>query len=86
MPSLLGLKYFHLNFVLAMESVNRFITIHKIVDLEQNLLLDHHWEVYDPILSCSNQEKLPTFCSTEYDVYFQKFKVWELGIPLCIIP
>ena len=37
-------------------------------------------------MSCSNQEQLPTFCSTQSDVYFQKFKVWELGLPLCIIP
>lgn len=69
-----------------MDSVNRVVTLHKSIDPEQNLLLNHHWEVYDPIFSCSNQEKLRTFCSTQLDVYFQKFKVWESGSPLCIIP
>ena len=49
-------------------------------------MLDSHWEVYDSILMCYNQEKLPTFCSAHFDVYFQKFKVWELGLPLCIVP
>ena len=60
--------------------------LHKMVDPEQNLLLDHHWEIYDPILFCSNQEQLPSYCSTQSNVYFQKFKVWELGMPLCIVP
>ena len=69
-----------------MESINRVVTLHKDRDLEQNILLDHHWEIYDPILSCSNQEQLPTFCSTQSDVHFQKSKVWESGLPLCIIP
>lgn len=69
-----------------MESVNRVVTLHKYVDPEQNLLLDHHWEVYDPIFSCSNQEQLLTFHPTQSDVYFQKFKVWESGLPLCIVP
>ena len=50
------------------------------------MLLDHHWEIYDPILSCSNQEHIPTFCSTQPNVYFQKFKFWESGLPLCIVP
>ena len=69
-----------------MESINRVITLHKYADPEQNVLLDLHWQVYDPILACSNQEKLPTFCSTQSDVYFQKFKVWEFDLPLCIVP
>ena len=58
-----------------MESVNIVVTLQKVVDPEQNLFLDHHWEIYDPILSCSNEEQLPTFCSTQFDVYFQKIKV-----------
>ena len=69
-----------------MESVNKVITLHKFIDLEKTLLLDCHWEVYNPILTCSNQEKLPTFFSTQSDVYFQKFKVWESGLPQCIMP
>ena len=69
-----------------MDLVNRVITFHKYVHPEKNLLLDHHWEVYDPILTCPNQEKLLTFYSTQSDVYFQKFKVWESCLPLCIIP
>ena len=69
-----------------MESVNKVISLHKYVDPKQNLLLNLYWEVYDPILTCSNQEKLPTFCSSQSDVYFPKFKVWESGLPHCIIP
>ena len=69
-----------------MQCVNKVVTLHKYVDPKQNLLLAHHWEVYGPILSCSNQEKLPTFCSIQFDVYFQKYKVWESGLPLCIVP
>ena len=68
-----------------MDSVNKVVILHKTVDPKQNLLLDHHWEIYDLILSYSNQEQLPTFYSTQSDVYFQKFKVWELGLPFCIV-
>ena len=53
-----------------MEYVNRVVALHKITDPEQNLLLNHHWEKYDPILSYSGQEQLPTFYSTQSDVYF----------------
>ena len=69
-----------------MESDNIIITLHKSVNAKKKLLIDHDWEVYDPILTCSNQEKLPMFCPTQSDVYFQKFKVWEYGLPLCIAP
>lgn len=69
-----------------MKFFNKFVTLHKTVDPEQNLLLDHHWEIYNPILSCSNQEQPPTFCLTQFNVYFQKFKVWESGLPLCVVP
>ena len=69
-----------------MESVNRVINLHKSIDPKKKVLLDHHWKVHDPILTCSNQEKLPTFCSTQSNVYFQKFNVWESSPPLCIIP
>ena len=50
-----GLKYIYLNFVSVMESINKVLTLHKFVDPEKNLVVDHHWEVYDPILTCSNQ-------------------------------
>ena len=53
-----------------MESVNKSISLHKSIDPEQNALLDSHYEVFDPILSCSYQEKLPLFCSSENNEHF----------------
>jgi len=44
-----------------MESINMALTVHRIHDPEQNLLVDQQWEVSDPILSCSNLEHLPVY-------------------------
>ena len=69
-----------------MDFVNKVVSLHKYEDPKQNLLLDYHYEVFDPILSCSNQENLSSFCSTQSNVYFQKFRVWESTLPLCVVP
>ena len=69
-----------------MEFVNKSISLHKSTDLEQNLLLDNHYEVFDPILSCSNQEKLPLFCSSQTNEHFQKFKIWDMTLSLYVVP
>ena len=69
-----------------MEFVNKVITLNKTIHPKHNLLLDHHREIYDPILSCTNQEKLPIFCLSQPDENFQKFKVWESWLPFCVVP
>lgn len=43
----------------SMESINMALTMHHVNDPEQNLLVDQHWEVSDPILSCTNLQDLP---------------------------
>ena len=69
-----------------MESVNKFVSLHKSEDPEQTLMLDSHYEVFDPILSCSDQEKLPHFCSSQTNNHFQKFKIWDSTLPLYVVP
>lgn len=79
-------RLLYLFLLFAMESVNKVITLHKPIDSKKNLLLNHHYEIYDPILSCINQEKIPIFCLSQLDENFQKFKVWESGLLLCVVP
>ena len=69
-----------------MEYVNKFLYLHKSEDPEQTLLLDSHCEVFDAILSCSNEEKLPHFCSSQTNDHLQKFKIWDLALSLCVVP
>ena len=69
-----------------MESANKTISLGKSIDPEQNLLLDSHYEVFSPILCCSNQEKLPLLCSSQMNEYFQKFKIWDSTLSLYVVP
>ena len=69
-----------------MKSVNKFVSLHKSKDPEHTLLLDSHYEVFYPILSCSNHEKLPYFCSSQPNDHFQKFKIWDSTLPLYVVP
>lgn len=55
-------------------------------DPNQNNLLDQDWEIFDQIFSCTNQEKLPISFLSQPDEITKKFKVWESGLPLCIVP
>ena len=68
-----------------MESINKVVPLHKYEYPEQNLLLDHHYEVFYPNLSCSNKEKFSSFYLTQSNVHFQKFKVWDSTLPLCVV-
>ena len=68
-----------------MESVNKSISLHKSTDPEQNLLLHSHYEVFDPILSCSNKEKIPLLYSSQTNKYFQKYKIWDSSLSLCVV-
>ena len=69
-----------------MEFVRKSISLHKSIDPEQNLLLDNHYQFFDPTLSCSNQEKLPLLCSSQMNEHFQKFKIWDSTLSLYVVP
>jgi hypothetical protein len=69
-----------------MEYVTKSISLHKSEDPEQTFLLDCHYELFDLILSCSNREKLPHFCSSQTNEHFQRFKIWDSSLSLCVVP
>ena len=62
------------------------LTIHKFNDPEQNLLVDQHWEVSDPILSCSNLQDLPIPFFSNPEELMICFHIWESSLHLCIVP
>ena len=69
-----------------MESINIALTVDRVNDPKQNLLIDQQWEVSDPILLCSNLENLPVFFLSNPEELIVIFPVWELGLPICIVP
>lgn len=75
---------FILSFIL--DSCNQILVIHRVSDPNQSDLLDQDWEIFDRILSCTNQEQLPIFFLSQLDEIMKKFKIWESGPPLCIVP
>ena len=50
------------------------------------MLVDQQWEVSDPILSCSNQEHLPVYSLSNPEELTVRFRVWDSGLPLCLVP
>ena len=62
------------------------LTIHRVNDPKQNLLVDQQWEIYDPIISCSNQELLPVHFLIHPEELTLRFQVWDSDLPLCIVP
>lgn len=69
-----------------MEACNRSLTIHRVSDPNQTNLLDQHWEIFDPILSCTNQQLLPTFFLNQSEEITSKLNIWEFGLTLCVVP
>jgi hypothetical protein len=69
-----------------MESVNKSLNIHRVKDLDQNILVDQHWEITDPILSYTNQDKLPVLFLSQLDELALIFRVWDFDLPLFIVP
>ena len=69
-----------------MDSINMSLTIHRVNDLDQNLLVDQHWEITDPILSYTNQDKLPILFLNQPDELDLRFQIFDYGLPLCIVP
>ena len=68
------------------EAYNRALIVHRVSDPNQNNLLDQRWEIFDPILSCTNQQLLPTFFLNQSDEITSKFKIRESGLSLCVVP
>ena len=62
------------------------LIIHRVNDPDQNLLVDQHWEITDPILSCTNQDKFPILSLSQPDELDLRLQIWDFGLPLCIVP
>ena len=62
------------------------LTIHRVNDPDQNLLVDQHWKIIDHILSCTNQDKFPILFLSQPDELDLRFRVWDSCLPLCIVP
>lgn len=62
------------------------LIVHRENDPDQNLLVDQHWEITDPIISCTNKDKLPVLFLSQLDELALRFQIWDLGLPLCIVP
>ena len=69
-----------------MESINMSLPVYRVNDPDQNLLVDQHWEISDPILSCTNQDKLLVLFLIQPDELALILWVWDSGLSLFIIP
>ena len=61
-------------------------TVHRVNDLEQEILIDQQWEISDPILACSSQDTLPLQFFSYPDEFANCFHIWVSALPLCIVP
>ena len=62
------------------------LTIHRVNDPNQNLLVDQQWEISDTILSCTNKDLLSVFFLSQHEELTLRFYVWDSSLPLCIVP
>ena len=62
------------------------LTVHQVNDPEQNLLVDQQWEIYDPILSCSNQDLIPVHFLSHSKELTLIFRVYDSDLLVCIVP
>ena len=69
-----------------MSSMNLCQTVHRVNDPDQEILIDHQWEISNPILACSSQDALPLQCFSYPDEFANCFHVWDSALPLAIIP
>ena len=61
-------------------------TVHRVNDPNQEILIDHQWEISDPILTCSSQDALPLQFFSYLDEFANRFHIWDFGLPLAIVP
>ena len=69
-----------------MISMNLCQTVHRVNDPDQEILIDHQWEISDPILACSSQYTLPTQFFNYPDEFANHFHIWDFALPLAIVP
>ena len=60
--------------------------IHRVNDLDQEILINHQWEISDPILACSSQDALPLQFFNYPDEFANCFHIWDSALPLAIVP
>ena len=70
----------------SMGSINMALTIHRVNNPDQNMLVDQQWEVSNPILSITNLQDLPIHFFSNPEELMVWVHIWESGFPLCIIP
>ena len=49
-------------------------------------MIDHQWEISDPILACSSQDALPLQFYSYPDEFANSFHIWDSALPLAIVP
>ena len=70
----------------TMMSMNLCQTIHRVNDPDQDILIDHQWEISNPILACNSQYTLPLQFFSYPDEIANHFHVWDSSLPLAIVP
>ena len=58
-----------------MMSMNLCQIVHRVNDLDQEILIDHQWEISDPTLACTSQDTLPLQCFSYPDEIANRFHV-----------
>ena len=66
--------------------MNLFQIVHRVNDSNQEILIDHQWEISDPILPCNSQDTLPLQFFSYPDEIANRFHVWDFALPLAIVP
>ena len=61
-------------------------TVHRVNDPDQEILIDHQWEIFDPILACSSQDALPLQFFSYPNEFANRFHIWDSPLALSIIP
>ena len=61
-------------------------TVHRVNDLDKEILINKQWEISDPILAYSSQDTLPLQFFNYPDEVATCFHIWVSALPLCIVP
>ena len=60
--------------------------VHRVNDLDQEILIDHQWEISNPILAYTSQDALPLQFVSYPDEFANCFHTWDSTLPLAIVP
>ena len=69
-----------------MNSMNLCQIVHRVNDPDQEILIDHQWEISNPILACSSQDALPLQFFSYPDEFANCLHIWDSALPLSIVP